>query len=104
MTLAILLSFFTLFSKPNEVRAFTHINGKNFDKTEVIILHSRKIMFIPDHQGITQRWTFEDFKHNTYRIVNESGTEGVISFTRMGAIMRVGTINTEFTNHRLRTL
>lgn len=99
MTLLFLI--FTLFSKPNEVREFTHINDHNFVKTEIIILHSRGVMFIPDQKGITQRWEFEDLKNNTYRIVSKEN-EGVISFTRSSAIMRVGTTFIEFTNHRLR--
>lgn len=97
----LLIFILSIFSKPNEVREFTHINGKNFVQTEIIILHSQKAMFIPDQEGITQKWEFEDFGQNSYRIANGEQI-GVITLTRTGAIMRVGNTFIEFSNHRLR--
>lgn len=99
MKLLFLLLF--AFSKPNEVREFTHINDKNFVKTEIIILNSQKAMFIPDKSGISQKWETEYIGDNTYKIKNNQ-SEGVISFTRQSAIMKVGDEFIEFTNKRLR--
>lgn len=96
-TIALILLFFS--SKPNEVRQFTHINDNNFVKTEIIILHSQNAMFVPNSKGITQKWEFVSMGGGSYKIKSDTG-EGVISFTKNSAIMRVNDKYTYFTNKR----
>lgn len=91
------------FSKPNEVREFTHINDNNFIKTEIIIMHSQKSIFIPDSLGISQKWNLESIGDNSYKIT-KGDSEGVISFTRSTAIMRVDEKFTYFTNKRMKAI
>lgn len=101
MKLLFLLLF--AFSKPNEVREFTHINDNNFIKTEIIIMHSQKVIFIPDSLGISQKWNIESIGVGSYKITRDE-KEGVISFTRSSAIMRVDEKFTYFTNKRMKAI
>lgn len=101
MKLLFLLLF--AFSKPNEVREFTHINDNNFIKTEIIIMHSQKVIFIPDSLGISQKWNLESIGDDSYKIT-KGDQEGIISFTRTTAIMRVDENFTYFTNKRMKAI
>jgi hypothetical protein len=89
--------------RPNEIREFTHINGVNYVKTEIIIMHSMGIIQIPNEENIYQKWEFKRIDRNTYEISNGE-SNGVLYITRTSAVMWVDNQNTFFENKRLKVI